>query len=213
MAIMQMVNKKPPPQTLKAKIWKFLIRAVFGFLTITFGINFYIIVSTKSSVFTRIEQLPSREVGLVLGTDLLRTDGSTNVHFLNRTDAAAKVYASGKIKSLIISGSKNNKGFNEVLGMERVLVSKGVPEKAMTLDFEGVRTLESVRHARQIFHLQKVLIITDDFHAPRSIFLCRHYGLDAVAFVSGKEPMDIWYYRHRLREFFARVKAVIDTCF
>lgn len=150
---------------------------------------------------------------MVLGTDLLRTDGSTNVHFLNRTDAAAKVYASGKIKSLIISGSKNNKGFNEVLGMERVLVSKGVPEKAMTLDFEGVRTLESVRHARQIFHLQKVLIITDDFHAPRSIFLCRHYGLDAVAFVSGKEPMDIWYYRHRLREFFARVKAVIDTCF
>jgi SanA protein len=207
------VHTKLRPQALKAKIWKYFIRAGLGLFTIALAINLYIVQSTRSSIFTRIEQLPSGEVGLVLGTDFLRPDGSTNVHFLNRTAAAAKVYASGKAKSLIISGNQNNKGFNEVLGMEKVLISKGVPDRAMTLDFEGIRTLESARHARETFHLQKVLIITDDFHAPRAIFLCRHFGIDAVAFVSGKEPMDIWYFRHRLREYFARVKAVIDTRF
>jgi SanA protein len=200
-----------PPQTFKARAWKYLVRGGIGLFIVTFGMNLYIVGSTKSSIFTHVEQLPGGEVGLVLGTDLLRADGSTNEHFLNRTDAAADAYASGKVKSLILSGSKNNKGFNEVLGMERVLVAKGVPENAMTLDFGGYRTLESARHASQTFHLQKVLIITDDFHAPRSIFLCRHFGVDAVAFVSRKEPMDTWYYKHRVREYFACVKAVIDT--
>jgi SanA protein len=210
---MPTMDTKLRPRILKAKIWKYLIRGSLGFFVITLAMNLYIVQSTQSSIFTRIEQLPSGEIGLVLGTDFLRSDGSTNVHFLNRTAAAAKLYASGKVKSLIISGNKDNKGFNEVLGMKKVLLFEGVPEKAMTLDFEGVRTLESARHARQTFHLQKVLIITDDFHAPRSIFLCRHFGIDTVAFVSGKEPMDIWYFKHRLREYFARVKAVIDTCF
>jgi SanA protein len=210
---MQIVKAKMPPRALKQRVWKFLIGGVFAFFTITLGINLYIIGTTKSSIFTSIEQLPRTEFALLLGTDLLRADGSTNVHFVNRTDSAARVYAAGKARSLIVSGSKDNKGFNEVLGMEQALISKGVPEKALILDFEGVRTIESARHASQTFHLQKVLIITDGFHAPRSIFLCRSFSLDAVAFVSGNEPVNIWYYKHRLREYFARVKAVIDTSF
>jgi SanA protein len=198
---------------LKRKFLKYVILACLLFIAITAGINLYVVESTKSSIFARIEQLPGGRVGLLLGTDFLRRDGSTNLHFLNRVDSAAKVYASGKVKTLIISGSKNNKGFNEVLGMQKALESRGVPKETMILDFEGNRTLESVRHASQDFHLQKVLIITDDFHASRSIFLCRHFGIDAAAFSSGKEPLDHWYFQHRLREYFARVKAVIDTIF
>jgi SanA protein len=198
---------------LKRKILKYLIRAGLFFIAIIVGINLYIVESAKSSIFVRIEQLPDGRVGLLLGTDFLRRDGSTNLHFLNRINSAAKVCASGKIKVLIISGSKNNKGFNEVLGMQKALESRGVPKETMILDFEGNRTLESVRHASQDFHLQKVLIITDDFHAPRAIFLCRRFGVDALAFSPGEEPLDHWYFQHRLRKYFARVKAVIDTIF
>ncbi|HEY3863873.1 MAG TPA: ElyC/SanA/YdcF family protein [Verrucomicrobiae bacterium] len=177
------------------------------------GINLYIIESAKSRIFTRIEQLPGGQVGLLLGTDLMRSDGSTNMHFLNRVDSAAKACLAGRVKLLIVSGSTNNKGFNEVLGMQKALEARGVPKEIMRLDFKGDRTLESARHARRGFHLTNVLIITDGFHAPRSIFLCRHFGMDATAYYSGNESRDHWYYRHRLREYFARVKAVMDIIF
>lgn len=163
--------------------------------------------STKASVFDQISQVPQREIGLVMGTDLLRFNGSTNLHFFNRTDGAAKIYLSGKASRLLVSGNKSNKGFNEVAGMDAELLAKGVPQDALVLDFEGNTTWESVRRAKEVYHLQKIIIITDAFHAPRTIFLCRHFGIDAVAFCQDKESFGFWFIRYHAREWLARVKA------
>jgi SanA protein len=181
------------------------------FLITTAAINSYILHGSKGRIFYRIEDVPTNAVGLVLGTDLKRADGSTNIHFLNRTTAAARIYASGKVKRLIISGNPNNRGFNEVLEMQKVLLENGVPEMAMTLDMGGLRTLDSVRAAAKVQRLTTVTVITDGFHAPRSIFLCRHFGIDAVAFCGGREPSSYWLFRVEVREYLARVKALLDV--
>ncbi len=177
----------------------------------TAAINAYILHCSEGRVIYRIEDLPTNAVGLVLGTDLKRPNGSINIHFLNRTTAAAKAYATGKVKRLIISGSPNNRGFNEVLEMRKVLLEKGVPDDAMTLDTGGLRTLDSVRMAAKVQRLKTVTVITDGFHAPRSLFLCRHFGIDAVAFCGDREPWSYWLFRVEVREYLARVKALIDV--
>lgn len=188
--------------------------AVVGlFLTITAGINLYIILITRRCIFLNSNELPQREFALVLGTEPVRPDGSTNLHFFKRTDLAAQVYSSGKVNHLLISGSRNNRGFNEVLEMKNRIQSHGVPESTLELDFNGVRTWESVRRAKEVYHLQKVIVITDSFHAPRAIFLCRHFGIDAVAMCPEKDPLSLWFLRYEAKEYFARLLTMFDIGF
>ena len=195
------------PNKKSKKAWKIILIIIVALFAMVLGINLYIVGATKTSVFEQISQVPQMEFGLVMGTDLLRFNGSTNLHFLNRTESAAKTYLSGKVSRLLISGNKNNKGFNEVAGMEAEILAKGVPKGVLILDFDGNTTWESARRAKEVYHLQKIIIITDVFHAPRAIFLCRHFGIDAVAFCQDKESFGFWFIRYHAREWLARVKA------
>jgi len=199
---------KPKAKRLMKFIGVVTVTAVF---LVILGINLYIVGDTKTSIFNEIANLPQREFGLVMGTDMLRFNGSTNLHFLNRTEGAAKIFLSGKVSRLLISGNRNNGGFNEVSGIENEISAKGVPQNAMILDFGGNSTWESVRHAKETYYLHKVIIVTDAFHAPRSIFLCRHFGIDAVAFCYGEESFGFWSLRYHSREWFARVKAAFQV--
>ncbi len=199
----------PTGSRIKKNCLWFLIVAILLFAT-TLGINLYIISSAKNCILFQITDLPQRDTALVLGTEPLRPDGFTNLHFIKRTGLAGKVYSSGKATHLLISGNKNNRGFNEVLEMKKRIMVEGVPEKALELDFEGSRTWESVRRAKEVYHLQKIIVITDGFHAPRAIFLCRHFGIDAVAICPAKDPFSLWSVRYNVKEYFARLIAVFD---
>lgn len=145
-----------------------------------------------------------------MGTDLLRKDGTTNTHFINRVAAAASVFAAGKVKNIVISGHSDNRGYNEVDGMAQALSELGVPASAMVRDYKGSRTWETAKQAKRHYGLGQVLIVTDGFHASRCVYLFKQEGIDAIAFITGDEQIDYWYFRHRLREYLARVRAVID---
>ena len=80
----------------------------------------------------------------------------------------------------------------------------------MTLDYAGFRTLDSVVRAKKVFGQSQVTLITDDFHAARSVFLARRQGLEAVAYCSEKVATRRSA-RSRVREIGARVKAALDV--
>jgi SanA protein len=79
------------------------------------------------------------------------------------------------------------------------------------LDFEGARTWDTLRRAREVYHLQHVLVITDAFHASRAIFLCQHFGIEAIAYCPGHDPLGYWSVRSNVREYLARIKSVLDA--
>jgi len=180
-------------------------------LAISLGVNCFIICTAKDRIFTTLQDLPPCHFELVLGTEPVRPDGSINLHFLNRTDAATKVYLAGKAEKILISGNSNNRGFNEVFEMKNRMLAKNIPESALVLDDNGSRTYESVRHAKEIYHIQKVILITNAFHAPRALYICKHFGIDAVAYCPEKTTFGIWPVRYQVREYFARLKAVFDV--
>jgi SanA protein len=177
-----------------------LIAGVVIFMT-TSGINLFIIYSARNYIFERIEALPAQQFELVLGTEPIQPDGSINLHFLNRTKAAAKVYQAGKAKEVLISGNKNNRGFNEVLEMKNKMLAENIPISALVLDFDGTRTFESIRRAKTVYHLQKVILITNAFHAPRALYYCRHFKIDAVAYYPDKDLFGFWSVRYHVREY------------
>lgn len=174
-------------------------------------LNEYIVRSTQSAVFTEISALPPNDVALVLGTGkLLRGSGRINLHFLKRIEAAAALYHAGKVKHLLLSGDNHVAGYDEPTDMAEALMALDVPPSAMTLDYAGFRTLDSVVRAKKVFGQSQLTIVTDDFHVARAVFLARHEGLNAVAFCSEKVSTR-FSARTRVREVGARVKAALDV--
>jgi SanA protein len=108
-----------------------------------------------------------------------------------------------------LSGDNHLREYNEPAAMKSALMAEGVPESAMTLDYAGLRTLDSVVRAREVFGQSKLTIITDEFHAYRAVFLSKKHGIDAVAYCSEDIPFESST-KARMREYGARIKAMID---
>lgn len=95
--------------------------------------------------------------------------------------------------------------------MAKVILSENVPTNALILDYHGASTWESLERAADLYHLHKIIIVTDGFHAPRTIYLSHHFGIDAVAFCHGEEPFGFWAMRYKAREWLACVKAFVQV--
>jgi SanA protein len=167
------------------------------------ALNLWVLQSSSSRVFTDDRDLPQNDVALVLGVSRFG-----NLHFKARTEAAARLYHAGKIRHLLLSGDNHVAGYDEPSDMKEAVLMLGVPESAVTLDYAGFRTLDSVVRAREVFGQHKLTIVTDEFHAYRAVFLARHYDIEAVAFCSAEVPLR-WSAEARVREYGARVKANI----
>jgi SanA protein len=188
------------------KLFLLGVLVVFAFV---FFCQWLVIHSAEGRLYDFVQKIPAREVGLVLGTNEKLGDGKPNPFFDHRITAAAELFKAGKVKHLLLSGANPDKTYDEPSAMKRRLLQLGVPEKAMTLDFAGRRTLDSIVRAQEVFGLTKCTIISQKFHNQRSLLLARHYGLDAIGFNAAAVPAR-YAMRIVVREWFARVKAVLD---
>jgi SanA protein len=171
--------------------------------------NIWVVSSTKDNVLSAYDKLPDHRVALVLGTSHKTTAGLPNQFFEKRMDTAAELYKIGKIDHFILSGDNRSKFYNEPVEMRKALISRGVPVSAITLDFAGLRTLDSVVRSKQIFGQDKIIIITQPFHSYRALFISQYYNIDAVAVVASEPELEVSI-KVRIREYFARTKAVLD---
>jgi SanA protein len=178
-----------------------------GFVLLLLG-NLWVVQSTKSEIFSDYNLLPANPVGLVLGTSSRLSNGMPNPMFDNRMLAAADLYKLGKISHIIVSGDNRTKFYNEPMEMKKALMKLGVPDAAITLDYAGLRTLDSVIRSKEIFGQDHITIITQPFHSYRALFISHYFKIDAVAVESGgtQQPSA----RIEVREYFARAKAILD---
>jgi SanA protein len=192
---------------------KWLKRIIIILLILSFSFfcisNLWVVGSTKANVFTESDKLPEHRVALVLGTSNKTTAGLPNQFFERRMDTAAELYKIGKIDHFILSGDNRSMFYNEPIEMRKALVSRGVPVNAITLDYAGLRTLDSVVRSKEIFGQDKIIIITQPFHSYRALFISNYYNIDAVAMVASDPGLEISF-KVRIREYFARTKAVLD---
>ena len=191
-----------------ARRW-FLIAVASAALLILLA-NRWVINSTDDYIYQDWALLPDTEVGLVLGTSNYTREGRDNPYFYGRVRAAADLYAKGKVRHLIVSGANPDATYNEPRRMWQELVKLGVPANAITMDFAGFRTLDSMARAAQVFELQRVTVITQRYHAYRAIFLGKKMGMRVVAYLAYAGENRDYGNRNPVREVFARVKAVLD---
>jgi SanA protein len=144
-----------------------------------------------------------------LGTAKYYSTG-INPFYEARMNATAQLYHSGLVEQVIASGDHSTPFYNEPGMMLEDLVLLGVPEQVILRDGGGIRTLQSVRRLETEFGQTDVIIVSQQFHLERALYLAQAAGISAQGFVADDPPFH-WYWRVRLREVFARLSALMDV--
>lgn len=173
------------------------------------GCNLWIVTSTHGRIYASAGEIEAQPVALVLGTSKNVAPDTPNRHFNNRIAAAVALFKTGKVERLLVSGYRDSPYYDETLDMIAKLESAGVPAAAILADNEGARTLDSVTRAGSVFGYERFVIVSDDFHVARALFIADRLGFDAIAMKSAPVELENSS-RVRLREYLARVKAVLD---
>lgn len=171
--------------------------------------NITAVWASSGKTFSDVSSLPPVKVGLVFGTTD-RVDGRENLYFRYRIDAAAKVWQAGKIDTLIVSGDNRSRFYNEPEKMKQALVARGIPADRIVCDYAGLRTLDSVVRAKEIFGADSVLFISQRFQNERAIYLAQANGIHAYGF-NARDVDTQRGGKTKLREVGARVKMWLDV--
>lgn len=146
----------------------------------------------------------SADAILVLGAGV-KPDGRMSDMLADRVQVAIALYRCGA-PELLLSGDGRT-GYDEPAAMRRAVLQAGIPEEAIRLDRRGVSTSASIRRAKTVFGAESLVIVTQEYHLYRALFLAENAGLDAVGVSASLRP-----YRSRkkqaVREFLARSKDV-----
>lgn len=171
--------------------------------------NAYVELTAKGKTFNNATEIPANKVGLLLGTGKYLKNGRVNLFYSYRINAAVKLYKSGKIKYILVSGDNGNKNYDEPTTFKEDLIAAGIPENKIILDYAGFRTLDSVVRSKEIFQKENITIISQQFHNERAIAIANAKGMNAVGFnaknVGGRSGFKI-----KVREVLARVAMCID---
>jgi SanA protein len=157
-------------------------------------------------------RLPEVEVALVLGAAPIGPEGGPNRYFEYRLDAAAALWRAGKVKYLLVSGDKRDADYDEPSAMRAGLIARGVPEQAIYRDSAGVRTLDSVLRARSVFGQQRLIVVSQGFHAARAVFLARREGIEAWA-LEARDVTRAYSIFTELRRYPSALRAHFDVWF
>ena len=195
------------------KLFKKIVLWVLGGLLlgilVCFWTNYEIESKTQNFVTDDIEKLPNQKVGVLLGTSKTLPSGYKNYYFYYRIDAAEKLYKSGKIEYIIVSGDNSRKDYNEPEDMKNELINRGIPADKIYEDFAGFRTLDSVVRAKEIFGQNSYIIISQKFHNERAVYLAQRFGIQAFGF-NAKDVNKYAGIKTKIREYLARTKVFVD---
>lgn len=154
-------------------------------------------------------QVPFTKVALVFGTTD-KVDGRENRYFRYRIDAAEQLWRAGRIRTIIVSGDNSSRYYNEPSKMRQALIDRGIPADRIVCDYAGLRTLDSVVRAKEVFGLDSVVFISQRFQNERALYLARANGLDARAF-NARDVSTQMGFKTKVREIGARVLMWLDV--
>ncbi|MGV0938009.1 SanA/YdcF family protein [Empedobacter falsenii] len=196
---------------LKKSFYTLLILGVLSLLFTAFA-NYKIENSTEEFVSDKLEILPKTKVAVVLGTAPNLVSGYQNYYFTYRIEAATKLYQSGKVTHFILSGDHGRKNYNEPEAMKQALIKNGIPENVIYLDYAGFRTLDSMIRAKEIFGQKEFIVVSQEFHNQRAVYIARQNGINAYGY-NAKDVNKHAGLKTNIREYFARTKVFIDSFF
>lgn len=196
-----MIKKLFKNKVVKRVIIAVLCLCLLGGVAVV-GINAYMISYVNEYILTE-EDLKNENFDciMVLGAGLW--DGEPSPMLQERLDFGLKAYETGCTDKLLMSGDHGREEYDEVNKMKDVAIENGVLADNIFMDHAGFSTYESMYRARDIFQVEKMVIVTQKYHLYRAVYDARKLGIDAYGFAAEKLEYPI---HNDVREALARVK-------
>ncbi|MEA3322782.1 MAG: YdcF family protein [Patescibacteria group bacterium] len=150
-----------------------------------------------------VEQLSNCQDVVVLGAGVT-DDGNMSPVLEERAITAKDLYDKDKACRVIVTGYEG-----EVKPVGQYLIENNVPRNIVMLDGKGIDTITSMKNMHDVYDVQKAIIVTQDFHLSRAVYLARMHDVDASGYVAYKYYPYIMLeeYKYIIRDWLASVKA------
>ena len=190
----------------------FLFRPRFVFLAVIliftigiFGISSHVARNIEGKIFREAAEIPQKKVALVFGAGI-KQDGKLSDVLTDRLETVFELYTFQKVRKIIVSGDNGSVNYGETNAMRDYLLERGIVPRDIFTDYAGFDTFDSIYRAREIFGANDLILISQEFHLPRALFIAKNLEIEAVGFSANLRE-----YRNarrmRLREILANVKA------
>ncbi len=144
---------------------------------------------------------------LVLGAGV-RDDGSPSHMLEDRLKTGINLFQAGAAPKILMSGDHGRIGYNEVGVMKSYAVQTGITDSDVFMDHAGFSTYESLYRVRDIFKAKRILIVTQEYHLYRALYIAESLGLEAYG-VSADLRTYMGQPIREVREIAARLKDAV----
>jgi len=191
------------------KIIKILvITAIIG-IVLVLSINFYVVGTTKAKIIKNNDYSKLRDVDciVILGAGIWGDKPSPMLQ--DRLEEGIKLYNEGIAPKIIMSGDHGREGYDEVNIMKEYAVNKGIPSEDIFMDHAGFSTYESIYRAKEIFDADNIVIVTQEYHLYRALYIADKLDINAYGINSDPRQYSGQLFRET-REILARNKDFIN---
>lgn len=188
---------------------KIIVIILIMIVIILLGINWLVVGTTKRQIVGSDYKFSEIDCVLVLGAGI-RGDRPSSM-LKDRLDVAIELYNKG-IKKILVSGDHQGDDYDEVNVMKNYLLENDIPSEDIFIDHYGVSTYDSIYRLRPIFSVNKVIIVSQEYHLYRSLYIANMLEYEAYGVAAdnhryvGQKVRDV-------REFLARIKDMIKSLF
>lgn len=159
---------------------------------------------------SEVSDVPATEVAIVPGA-LVEPDGDMSAMLAARVEQASRLWHTGKVEKVLVSGDHGAWKYDEPDTMRKALVRDGVAPEDVFEDHAGFDTWATMVRAREIFGVRDAVVITQGFHMPRALYLADAAGIDATGLTADLQDWGFQGRKSTVREVLSRVKAVADV--
>ena len=204
--------KTKKKKTLRMLLSIFLCLCILGITALTI-INSIVKLSTGDQIITSEEAAKLEDIDciLVLGC-FVKDDGRPSDMLHDRLTRGVELYDMGAAPKLLMSGDHGREEYDEVAAMKQFAIDEGIPSEDVFMDHAGFSTYESVFRAKEIFQADKILIVTQEYHLYRALYIANQLGVEAYG-VSSDYHTYVGQFMRDFREMLARVKDCATCIF
>ena len=196
---------------LKRSLLILLVLILLGTATIL-SLSFYVQQSTKGQILSPQDAALLADVDCILVLGCSVRGDQPSIMLKSRLECGVSLYDLGVSDKLLMSGDHGQEDYNEVVVMKNYALQANVPSENVFMDHAGFSTYESMYRARDIFHAEKIVIVTQKYHLYRAIYIAEALGLEAYG-VEAAPREDSMQVHRDFREVLARSKDVLYTIF
>ena len=199
-------------KTLHKLLSIFLCLCILGISALTV-INSIVTLSTGDQIISSEEAAKLEDIDciLVLGC-FVKDDGRPSDMLFDRLTRGVELYDMGVAPKLLMSGDHGREEYDEVAAMKQFAIDEGIPSEDVFMDHAGFSTYESIYRAKEIFRADKILIVTQEYHLYRALYIANQLGVEAYG-VSSDYHTYVGQFMRDFREMLARAKDCATCIF